>query len=84
MRWRERMGVFGKITSKGQTTVPLEIRTMLGVGPGEYMEYVVGAGGEVTLRKAPGFESLRGILKSDVQLTTDELDRVIAMLRGRD
>jgi antitoxin PrlF len=78
------MSIFGKITSKGQTTVPMEIRTALGVGPGEYLEYVLGDGGEVRLRKAPGLESLRGIVKSDVHITAEELDQVIAMLRGRD
>ena len=78
------MSVLGKITSKGQTTVPLEIRTTLGIKPGEYLEYVVGDGGQVTLRKAPGLESLRGIIKTDVHVTAEEIDRMIAMLRGRD
>jgi antitoxin PrlF len=78
------MGVLGKITSKGQTTVPLEIRERLGVGPGDSLEYLVGDDGQIVLRKAPGFESLRGILKVDFPIDWDEIDRMIAMLRGRD
>ena len=77
------MSIFGKITSKGQTTVPVEIRTALDLKPGEYVEYVVGDGGQVTLRKAPGLESLRGIIKVDVPIDWDEVDRMIAERRGR-
>ena len=77
------MSIFGKITSKGQTTVPVEIRAALDLKPGEYVEYVVGDGGQVTLRKAPGLASLRGIIKVDVPIDWDEVDRMIAERRGR-
>lgn len=33
------MKAVAKITSKGQITIPLEIRKMLGVGTGDYLEF---------------------------------------------
>jgi AbrB family looped-hinge helix DNA binding protein len=77
------MSLFGKITSKGQTTVPLAIRNKLGVKSGDHLEYVIGDDGQIMLRKAPGLESLRGIVTPPVAIDPDEIDRVIAMLRGR-
>jgi antitoxin PrlF len=76
------MSLLGKITSKGQTTVPLAIRERLGVKPGDRLEYIVGEDGRITLRKAPGLESLRGILKSEVRLTTEELAKAIEDARA--
>jgi antitoxin PrlF len=77
------MSIFGKITSKGQTTVPLEIRNVLGIKPGEHLEYVIGDGGQITLRKASTLESLRGIIKVDHPVDWNEVDRMVAERRGR-
>ena len=35
------MGYQSKMTAKGQTTIPLEVREALGVGPGDRIQYVV-------------------------------------------
>ena len=43
--------VFGKITSKAQTTVPKEVREALGVKPGDMLVYRI-AKGKVTLARA--------------------------------
>lgn len=40
-----------RITAKSQTTVPQSVRRVLGVQPGDCLEYVI-EGGQVILRKA--------------------------------
>lgn len=45
------MNAIAKITSKGQTTVPLEIRNALGVKPGDLISWETTATGEVRVRK---------------------------------
>lgn len=45
------MGVIGKITSKGQTTVPAEVRSALSVGAGDLLEWEVTGEGEATVRR---------------------------------
>lgn len=51
------------ITSKGQTTIPRDIRTALGIRPGDRLDYVI-EGNRVTLRVHPGTRSLQGALAS--------------------
>jgi AbrB family looped-hinge helix DNA binding protein len=74
-----------KITSKGQVTIPLEIRTRAGLLPHTEVEFAV-RGGTVTLRKvkrAPRgrgtrlIERMRG--RGTVRMTTDE---IMALTRG--
>ncbi len=35
------MAMESKLTSKGQTTIPLEVREHLGIRPGDHLRYVV-------------------------------------------
>jgi antitoxin PrlF len=44
------MGLQAKITSKGQLTVPAEIREQLGLKPGDHVEFYIGLRGEIRLR----------------------------------
>lgn len=71
----------GKVTTKGQVTIPQEIRERLGIHPGSTVEFGV-EGDVVTVRKAPGrgaaiVERMRGTATAG--LTTDE---IMAMTRG--
>lgn len=43
--------MLGKITTKGQTTIPASVRERLGLKPGDFVEFKVGKAG-VTLSKA--------------------------------
>ncbi len=76
-----------KITSKGQVTIPLEIRNRVGLWPGSEVEFTV-KGKVVLLRKgkkAPGaggrgarlIELMRG--RGTVKMTTDQ---IMALTRG--
>ena len=51
------------VTSKGQTTIPGEIRDALHIKPGDKLEYVV-EGDRATIRVHPGIRSLKGALAS--------------------
>jgi len=67
-----------KVTSKGQVTVPLEIRRQLGLLPDTEVEFKV-AGGRVYLQKAAG-KARRGAAlvthmrgRATVRMSTDEI-----------
>lgn len=77
------------ITSKGQVTVPKQIRDALGIDPGTEVTFDINAQGEVVLKKAGGkparkrkrdrFEAARG--KADIKYRTSDL---MLLLRGGD
>lgn len=77
------------ITSKGQVTVPKQIRDALGIDPGTEVTFDINAQGEVVLKKAGGkparkrkrdrFEAARG--KADIKYRTSDL---MSLLRGGD
>jgi antitoxin PrlF len=60
--------VFGKVTSKAQTTLPKEVREALGVKPGDMLVYRI-AKGKVTLARAEPMD--RAYLKA-VESTLSE------------
>lgn len=72
------------ITSKGQVTIPIEIRQKLGLLPYTEVEFSV-EGDKVILRKASGssgrgrklVETMRG--KGSIKMSTDE---IMALTRG--
>lgn len=73
------------LTSKGQVTIPKQIRDALNLAPGSSVEFAVNKEGEVVIhkvgarasRKPDRFEAARG--KADVKWRTAEL---MALLRG--
>ncbi|MGE0049811.1 MAG: AbrB/MazE/SpoVT family DNA-binding domain-containing protein [Acidithiobacillus sp.] len=71
------------LTSKGQITIPKQIRDALGLAPGVSVEFAVNKEGEVVIhklseqRQPDRFEAARG--KADVKWRSDEL---MALLRG--
>lgn len=69
------------LTSKGQTTIPKEIREFLGIGPGDKLDFVVESDGRVILRPATlDVRQLRGMLKRSGRkaVTLVEMDKAIA------
>lgn len=73
-----------RVTSKGQVTIPIELRESLGIGNGTEVEFEL-QGDTLVLRKAAAgqarghslVERLRG--RGDVRMTTDE---IMALTRG--
>ena len=73
-----------RVTSKGQVTIPKEIRERLGIAPHTEVEFVV-EGDRVILRRIPGsgnvgrelVRKLRG--RATIHMSTDE---ILALTRG--
>lgn len=84
--------IVSTITSKGQVTIPAEVRRHLGVGTGDKITFVIDEGREVQVKASryPTIESLRGAAGSlKKPLRWDEMreiareDRVEARQRDR-
>ena len=73
------------ITTKGQTTIPKEIREHLKLQAGHRIEYVVDEAGRVVLRPATyDIRDLHGILQRPGQpaVTVEEMNRTIRRRHG--
>jgi len=73
------------LTSKGQVTIPKQIRDALNLVPGSEVEFAISRDGEVVIEKAGAhpsrksgrFEAARG--RADIKWRTDDL---MNLLRG--
>jgi len=76
-----------KVTSKGQITIPLEVRKRLGVRPGEHVEFDTGSL-QTVIRPVRSnenpFEKWRGIAKGAFPGGISEINAWIREMRGRD
>ena len=69
-----------KITSKGQITLPSELRRELGVKPGDRVDFTRNKDGKVELvARTHRLEDLRGMLKYDGPPLSDE--DIVEMVR---
>lgn len=67
------------VTVKGQTTLPRDVRTALGLSSGDKVRYLI-LDGEVRILKARSVMEMRGILSRSGQkpVSLDEIDEAIA------
>ena len=67
-----------KVTSRGQTTLPRDVRAALKIDAGDTLRYVV-SGGEVQILKARSVTELSGMLKRPNQapVSVEEMDEAI-------
>jgi AbrB family looped-hinge helix DNA binding protein len=79
------MSIEAKVTSKGQVTLPVELRHRLGIAPGDRLVFVEQPDGSFTLRVRGGtLAGLRGILHDKVALPEKgSFEDWIAEARGR-
>lgn len=71
------------ITSKGQTTIPKEIREKLGLHPGDKIDFVMGEDGIVSLRPITiDIRDLCGFLKRPGQRVASLEDMEAAITAG--
>jgi antitoxin PrlF len=70
--------VSAKVTSKGQITLPADLRAELGIKPGDRVRFQKNKDGrfEVVPRQVTAAD-LRGILKTDIRLSDDDLEAAI-------
>ena len=75
-----------KVNSKGQVTIPREIRAQEGFLPGSEVEFVREKGGTILLRRVTGKNRSVQIVfhvrgKGDITMSTDE---IMALIRDKD
>ncbi len=72
------------VTSKGQITIPANVRAELKVGPGDRVEFVkVSEGRWELLAAVEEVSRLRGIVKAERVVTIEEMDSAIRKRAGR-
>lgn len=76
------------LTSKGQVTIPKEIRTRLGLRPGDRLDFQLDEGGELKVRPAsePSYLRLFGSLKHRARekpVTMEEMRRSVKERAGK-
>ena len=65
------------LTSKGQVTIPAEVRRRLGSHPGDHVGFIV-EGDEVRLvRKERRIEAAFGICKTETSVSLEDMERII-------
>jgi AbrB family looped-hinge helix DNA binding protein len=75
---------FGTLTSKGQITLPKEIREQLKLKPGDRMEFLVGPNGGITILPVTSDVTiLKGLIPQPKQPVTLEDMRPISQRGGR-
>jgi AbrB family looped-hinge helix DNA binding protein len=70
----------GTVTTKGQITIPKEVRERLKLRAGSRVSFIFGRGGSVTLKPVnTDFRSLKGIIKSPLgrPITIEEMNEAI-------
>lgn len=80
------MAMTAKITSKGQITVPHQVRRALGVGAGDRLAFEVGAGGDmrvVPIRAESPFLRYRGIGNPGIASGKEAIAKRLRELRGK-
>lgn len=67
------------VTSKGQTTLPKDVRAALGLHPGDRVRYMILDGGEVRLVRSRPVAELQGMLRDKASRTVslEEMDEAI-------
>jgi antitoxin PrlF len=69
------------VTSKGQITIPKEIRDQMRLKPGDRVDFIKDRTGRILLKPInTDFRSLKGIIKSPFNrpITLEEMDEAIA------
>ncbi|MDP2674461.1 MAG: AbrB/MazE/SpoVT family DNA-binding domain-containing protein [Dehalococcoidia bacterium] len=71
-----------KITTKGQVTIPKDVRERLGLRPGDEIEFVEDRSGFRVKKRVPGspFKKYRGYLKG---LAGRDPNELVEQMRGR-
>jgi len=71
------------VTTKGQVTIPAELREKLGIKPGDRVGFVAEGDRIVLQRQETAIEAVFGIVKSGKGVTLEQMEEAIAAGRGR-
>lgn len=75
----------GKLTSKGQLTIPVELRNYLNIEEGDRLEFVIDESGNlsVTPRKKKSIKETVGILKPLQTIDFETAKQIVQEARGQ-
>ena len=65
------------ITSKGQVTIPAEMRKQLGLEPGDRVGFIIDAEGIRILPRQHRIEAAFGLCQSKISVTDQDMERAI-------
>jgi AbrB family looped-hinge helix DNA binding protein len=71
------------VTTKGQVTIPIDLREKLGIKPGDRVSFVDGGDRIVLQRLETAIEAVFGIVKTTKGVTLEQMEDVIATGRNR-
>jgi antitoxin PrlF len=67
------------LTSKGQVTIPVSVRTALGIGTGDRIEFIETENGQFAVMAATkSVKSLKGIIPATRSVSIEEMNAAIA------
>lgn len=71
------------ITSKGQVTIPAEMRKTLGLEPGDQVGFMIDAEGLRLVPREHRIEAAFGLYQAKVSVTDEDMERVIRERAGQ-
>ena len=71
------------VTTKGQVTIPIELREKLGIKPGDRVGFVDEGGRIVLQRQETAIETVFGIVKAGKGVTLEQIEDAISAGRSR-
>ena len=71
------------ITSKGQVTIPAEMRKTLGLEPGDQVGFMIDAEGLRLVPREHRIEAAFGLCQAKVSVTDEDMERVIRERAGQ-
>ncbi|MDP1653806.1 MAG: AbrB/MazE/SpoVT family DNA-binding domain-containing protein [Rhodocyclaceae bacterium] len=71
------------VTTKGQVTIPVELRERFGIKPGDRVGFVEEGDKIVLQRQETAIEAVFGIVKANKGATLEQMEEAIVAGRGR-
>lgn len=71
------------VTTKGQVTIPIELREKLGIRPGDRVGFVDEGGRIVLQRQETAIEAVFGVVKTSKGVTLEQMEEAITVGRSR-
>lgn len=71
------------VTTKGQVTIPIELREKLGIKPGDRVGFVDEGGRIVLQRQETAIEAIFGVVKTSKGVTLEQMEEAITVGRSR-
>ncbi|MDQ2695753.1 MAG: type II toxin-antitoxin system PrlF family antitoxin [Pseudomonadota bacterium] len=71
------------LTSKGQVTIPANVRRMLGLKPGDQVAFVVEDSRVVLVREENRIEAAFGLIKAETSASIEDMEQAIRKRAGQ-